>query len=160
MTALLLALDASSTMIGWVLYDGILHDHGEFRLGAVAPKNAAVDISERCRQAHMRLDDLLDRWPEIDCIAIESPVARYGSAVIAQARVSGALLALAAHRRLLVVEVTPQAAKKALTGKGNADKALMQRAAQAYAIQGEHASDALGVALAAVKLVKVVGVAA
>lgn len=159
MTAMLLALDASSTMIGWVLYDGTVIDHGEIRLGFAAAKNATADISLRCEQAYTRLADLLDRYGEIDCIAIESPVAQFAKAVIPQARVSGALLCVAALKRLHVVEITPGQAKRALTGMGNASKEEMQAAALAYGVTGEHASDALGVAKAAIGRVKVVEVA-
>jgi hypothetical protein len=68
--------------------------------------------------------------------------------VIPQARVSGAILALAGQRNLPLVEVTPSQGKKALTGIGNADKCTMMARASAYGVIGEHASDALGVVLA------------
>jgi len=153
----ILALDASSTMIGWCVYrDGAVIDHGEFKLGFAAAKNATADISLRCEQAHTRLEDLLDRYLDVDCIALESPVARFAKAVIPQARVSGAILACAALRRLHVVEVTPGQAKMALTSSGAADKAAMQVAALAYGVAGEHASDAVGVAKAAAARVRVV----
>lgn len=148
-TPTILALDASSTTIGYCLYDGAVLASGQIAL-------KADDIAERCRLAYAQLNGLLELYERPDVIAIESPVARYGSAVIAQARVSGALLCAASLAQLMVVEVTPQAAKKALTGRGNADKGLMQsRAGFKYGITGEHASDALGVALAAVNLVTV-----
>lgn len=53
MIATILALDASSTTIGWVVYDGVARDHGEVVL-------RGSDIADRCRQAHAALFDLLD----------------------------------------------------------------------------------------------------
>lgn len=148
-----LALDASSTTIGWVIYDGTVLDHGEVQL-------RGSDIADRCRQAHAALGLILANYPDIDVIALESPVGRFPKAVIPQARVSGALLATAALKCLHVVEVTPTQAKKALTGNGAASKEIMQVAARLCGVAGEHASDALGVALAAVGMVSVVEVAA
>jgi Holliday junction resolvasome RuvABC endonuclease subunit len=150
MSATILALDASSTSIGYVVYDGAVLDHGEIKL-------SGSDIADRCRQAHAALGLILANWPALDCIALESPVGRYVKALIPQARVSGALMACAALKRLHVVEVTPTQAKRALTSTGNADKALMRYEAHRYGVRGEHASDALGVALAAIGCVEVMG---
>ena len=148
MHATILAIDASSTQIGYCLYNGAVLAHGEIAL-------KDPDIAVRCRLAFAQINGLLELYPQSDVIAIESPVARFGSAVIAQARVSGALMVAASLKGLLIVEVTPPAAKKALTGRGNADKLAMQQAALAYGVRGEHAADALGVALSALKVVKV-----
>jgi Holliday junction resolvasome RuvABC endonuclease subunit len=147
--AFILALDASSTNIGWVLYAGQVLDHGEHRL-------QGDDIAVRCQTAYDILALLLDRFPQIDCLAIEAPIARFAKAVIPQARVSGALLTLAAQRWKHVIEITPTKAKRALAGKGNAKKQLMQASAAEYGVSGEHASDALGVAMAASTMVEVI----
>lgn len=145
----ILGIDCSSTNLGYVLYAGAVLAHGEHRLGG-------ADIACRCQTAYDILVLLLKRYPAIDAIAIESPVARFGGAVIPQARVSGALLLLAAQRNVLIVELTPSQGKKALTGIGNADKCTMMARASAYGVVGEHASDALGIALAALKQIQVV----
>lgn len=145
----ILGLDASSTNLGWcVLRGDRAIAHGETRLGG-------ADIAVRCQSAHDALRLLLDSFGAVDVIAIEAPVARFAAAVIPQARVSGALLALAASRMLYVLEVAPAQAKRALAQQGNADKAAMQAAAVDYGVRGEHASDALGVALAARPRVRV-----
>jgi len=148
-TPTILALDASSTMIGYCVYDGTIVASGEIAL-------KHTDIAVRCRLAFAQFNGLIELYPlPFDVIAIESPVARFGSAVIAQARVSGALLVAASLAQLMVVEVAPAAAKKALAGKGNADKKLMQAAAwERYGVRGEHAADAVGIALAAAPLVR------
>jgi Holliday junction resolvasome RuvABC endonuclease subunit len=148
-TATILALDASSTTIGYCVYwnEAVL-DHGEIKL-------TGTDIAERCRQAHAALNLILSTAPDVDAIAIEAPASPHKKSLIPQCRVSGALMAAAALKGLMVVEVTPQAGKIALTGKGNADKAAMQARARAYGVTGEHEADALGVALVAVGMVEV-----
>jgi Holliday junction resolvasome RuvABC endonuclease subunit len=153
MNPTILALDASSTAIGWCLYDGAVRDHGEVQL-------RGDDIADRCRQAHAALGLILANHPDVDCVALESPVMFRAKGLIPQCRVSGALMACAALKTLHVVEVTPTEAKKALTGYGSASKVLMQIDAERYGVAGEHASDALGVAIAAARMVSVVDEAA
>ena len=146
----ILALDASSTTIGYVVYAGTVLAFGEHKLGG-------ADIACRCQTARDILTLLLTRYPDVAVVALESPVALHAKAVIPQARVSGALLSLVAERAgLLWCEVPPAQAKRALTGHGNATKDEMQQAAVAYGVRGEHASDAVGVAKAAVGMIKVV----
>jgi Holliday junction resolvasome RuvABC endonuclease subunit len=144
----ILALDISSTRIGLVFYHGAVLDHAEWHLTG--------DIAERCRLAYSRFHAALERYPQIDCLAIESPVMRFAG-TIQQCRVAGAILALAGQRHLPLIEVAPAAAKLALAGKGNCSKDDMQAAAKARGVLGEHSADALGVALAALKRVSVVG---
>jgi Holliday junction resolvasome RuvABC endonuclease subunit len=113
------------------------------------------DIAERCRLAYSRFYTALERYPQMDVLAIESPIMRFAG-TIQQCRVSGAILALAGQRNLPFVEVSPTAAKFALAGIGNASKEIMQARASAYGVIGEHASDALGVALGKLKRIEVV----
>jgi Holliday junction resolvasome RuvABC endonuclease subunit len=117
----ILALDISSTHVGLVLYHGKVLDHAEWTL--------VGDIAERCRLAYSRFYTALERYPQIDVLAIESPIMRFAG-TIQQCRVSGAILALAGQRNLPFVEVSPTAAKFALAGKGNAIKQDMQRVCQ------------------------------
>ena len=148
MNPVLLSLDLSSTTIGWIILDGTVRDQGTIKL-------TGADIADRCRQAFAAVGLIIETHPDIDCVAIESPVARYAKAVIPQARVSGAVLARAALFGLHAIEVTPSQAKLALTGRGNASKENMQARAIACGVSGEHAADALGCALAALGRVKV-----
>lgn len=145
----ILALDASSTMIGWCLYAGDVVAHGEHKL-------AGGDIATRCQTAYDILVLLLQRFPAIDCVAIEAPASRFKKSLIPQCRVSGALMTVAAQNWKPVVEVSPTAAKCALAGVGGASKETMMARARAYGVLGEHASDALGVALASLKQIEVV----
>lgn len=147
--AVILSLDLSSTTIGWV----VLHADAVRDQGTVLLKGA--DIADRCRQAFASVGLIIETHPDIDCVAMESPVARFAKAVIPQARVSGAVLARCALFNLHTIEVTPSQAKRQLSGQGNASKEEMQRAAACYGVTGEHASDALGIALFAAGRVRV-----
>lgn len=151
MTPTILAIDSSSVMLGYCLYNGAVLASGEIAL-------KDPDIAVRCRLAFAQFNGLLELYAlhQIDVIAIESPVFGQAKSLIPQARVSGALMVAASLAGLLVLEVTPAAAKKALSGYGGASKALMQATAwERYGVRGEHAADSLGVALAACKLVQV-----
>lgn len=146
---ILLAIDASSTNLGWVvLDDGAVRDHGEARL-------TGADVNDRCRQAHAYVSALLRCHPDVDAVAIESPVGRFVKAVIPQALVSGAIRTAARLVDLHVVDVAPTEAKRALVGAGAASKTLMQACADKRGVRGEHAADALGVGLAAARRVEV-----
>jgi len=150
MNATILALDASSTTIGWVIYDG--GDHvGAYGQIALRGDN----INERCRLARTGIGLVLVNHTSVDYVAIESPASPHKKALIPQCYVSGAIRALLAERQIPIVDIAPQHAKQALAGKGNASKSEMQERAHAYGVTGEHAADALGVALAAAKLVSV-----
>jgi crossover junction endodeoxyribonuclease RuvC len=145
MTDRLLALDASSTAIGYcLLVDGRLVASGTVLL----PKRVA--IGARCAAAQAAFDRLWQQHGPTR-IAIEGPAFHVQPmALIAQQRVAGVLLLAAWKHGLSVAEVAPSAAKKALTGKGNADKGMMRGAAAIWGVIGdEHAADALGVALGA-----------
>ena len=149
MTATILALDASSTAIGWIVLDGgAVRDHGTAIL-------SGADINDRCRQAHAYVGSLLRCYPDLDCVAIESPVGRFIKAVIPQALVSGAIRTAVRLVELHVIDVSPTEAKRALSGSGAASKTLMQAVASQYGVTGEHAADAVGVALAAAAKVRV-----
>jgi Holliday junction resolvasome RuvABC endonuclease subunit len=145
----ILGLDASSTNVGWVVLDGtIVRDHGEIRL-------SHPDISERCRLARAGVGLVLRCHADIDAAAIETPVNRFAKATIPQCFVQGAVRSLLAELGILVCDVTPSQAKRALCDRGDASKAAMQQAAAARGVVGEHAADALGVALAGLGKVEV-----
>jgi Holliday junction resolvasome RuvABC endonuclease subunit len=145
----ILALDASSTTLGYCLYAGQVLASGEHKLGG-------ADIACRCQTAYDILTLLLKKWPQVDCVALEGPASRFKKSLIPQCRVAGALLTVIAQQNKLVVEVSPAAAKFALAGIGQCSKETMQARASAYGVVGEHAADSLGVALASLKQVQVV----
>jgi crossover junction endodeoxyribonuclease RuvC len=138
----ILSLDASSVTIGWVLWDGAVRDQGTVKL-------TGADIADRCRQAFASVGLMIETHPDIDVVALESPVWRFANSTLPQCHVQGAVMARVALFGLHVVSVSPAAAKRTLTGHGNADKLMMQRAAACYGVTGEHASDALAIALSA-----------
>jgi Holliday junction resolvasome RuvABC endonuclease subunit len=172
----ILALDISSSWLGWAY----LHPERRPIAKSIA-LGAKSDIAERCAKAAREVGLLIAACGDIDCVAIEAPVAQYASAVIAQCRVAGAVLAELAAHNLAWCEVSPAAAKRALAGAGNAQKRDMLAAAAPlrghdplfleiesrrglwaawmndYCVFDEHAADALGIALASMgKAVEVV----
>ncbi len=139
----LLALDASSTNIGWVL----LRDDDVEAHGTIVLKG---DQRQRLCLTETLIDGLIKKHAP-DGIAYEGPTRTFQSAIIAQQRVVGVILLTVNRLGMVDVEIAPAAAKKALTGKGNAKKPQMIAAAAAHlsGVYDEHAADALGVALAA-----------
>lgn len=120
---IILGLDCSSVTIGYALcVDARVERFGHHDL--------AGDIGARCAQASYHVANLLDTYKPA-LVIIESPVARFAKAVIPQARVSGAVLAVLADASALWHEAAPSEGKQALTGLGNADKTQMVRFAVA-----------------------------
>jgi len=118
---IILGLDMSSTCIGSAALDGAGPP-------ALERRDLTGDIGARCAQAATHVAALLDQHrPAL--VVIESPVNRFAKALIPQARVSGAVLAVLARRQALWTEVAPARAKQVLAGDGAASKAQMLRAA-------------------------------
>ncbi len=172
----ILALDISSTAIGWCyLQDDRAPLAKSIALGGKA------DIAARCAKAQAEAGLLLAACGSVDCVVIEAPVFQYANAAIAQCRVAGAVLAEVRAHGLAWCEIAPAAAKRALTGRGDAKKLqMLQAAAHRFGhdalflefaerhgvwaawmndrlIYDEHAADALGLALAGAPRVQVVG---
>lgn len=141
----LLALDISSTNIGWCLYaDGSPKAHGTLKLKG--------DLHQRIALTEPLIEDLVRRLKP-DRVAIEAPAYSRNTATVAQQRCCGVVLLVLGRHKLATVEIAPNTAKKALSGSGRADKKAMIAAARDY-LDGqfdEHAADALAVALAAVE---------
>ena len=165
----ILALDISSTAIGWCY----LQPDRAPLAKSIALGTSKNDIADRCAKAQAEVGLLLAACGSIDCVAIEAPVAQYASSIIAQCRVAGAVLAELSAHGLAWCEVAPTAAKRALTGRGDAKKLQMLQSAAPhfnqdalflefaerrgrwaawmndFCVYDEHAADALGLALAA-----------
>lgn len=143
----ILALDMSSTTIGvvaWSRSRGVTQ-HATWRLPG--------DIAARCGLAGALTAAQLVRTPP-DLVVIESPVGRYAKALIPQARVSGAVLAVLAAAGVAWIEIAPAAAKRALAGRGTASKAaVFAAAARTFAPASEHEADAYALVAAALQLV-------
>lgn len=120
-----LAFDSSSTTIGWSVFEnGRRTRSGTHHL-------VDKDIAVRCEGAHQFVQTMLT-WQVPDLVVLESPVGRFAKAVVPQARVSGAILAAISETGVRYIEVAPTEAKKALAGKGTADKVEMLAAAAPY----------------------------
>lgn len=179
MNPTILALDISSTALGYGFYDGAVQAHGTILL-------QHADINHRCRLGRAHIAGLIALHPDIDAVAIEGPASQFKGALIPQCLVSGAIRSYAAELNIAICDIPPQHAKQALAGKGNATKREMLEAAAAHFgycaetlscrcrrdiwaawLDGcavpeytEHEADSLGVALAAMKVVSVEQVAA
>jgi Holliday junction resolvasome RuvABC endonuclease subunit len=172
----ILALDISSTWLGWCY----LQDDRAPLAKSIA-LGGKLDIAARCAKAQAEVSLLLAACGSVDCVVIEAPVFQYANAAIAQCRVAGAVLAELSAHTLAWCEVAPAAVKRALTGRGDAKKLQMLQAAASHfnhdplflefaerrgvwaawmhdvCVYDEHAADALGLALAMVGRVEVVG---
>ncbi len=150
---LLLALDASSTSIGAIVWD-MNHDAVYHR--AVWHAKDGATIGQRIAGTVSFVEPLCSMYRP-RALAFEGPAYRAAPlALIAQQRVVGMVLYLAHERGLPTFEVPPATAKKALTNTGTADKDMMLRFAASYLLgtSTEHEADALGVALAARGMIK------
>lgn len=139
----ILALDASSSHVGWIVWNGTdAEAHGTIKLSGEQIKRLPV--------INLAIADLLRRYAP-DGVAVEAPAFSRTSELVSQQRVMGAILLSIETYGLLVTEVAPNSAKKALAENGRAKKPEMIKAATlrlGHAV-GEHIADALGVALVA-----------
>lgn len=120
-----IALDASSTTIGWVLAeDGARRFSGTHHLKG--------DIEARIEQAHGFVIGLINTWQGAEVLVTEAPAVRFVKGAIPQLRVSGAIILAAKVKGVAWREVSPTEGKKALAGKGGAKKDEMLRAAASH----------------------------
>lgn len=176
----ILGIDTSSKRLGWCVWqDGRVLGHGMMVL-----RKDGEPLAQACHGARELIKAVLyehiDRHP--DAIAFEAAASRHANSLITQSEVRGALRGLAASCQILDLDITPQGVKKALKCAGNADKKAVITAAALHLTPGqeitvvklkgdywatgrngsqdrlysEHEADALGVCLAASKIVKVV----
>lgn len=142
----ILGLDLSTTHIGTAIVDsnGQYLNAGELTL--------AGDFDARMRRAVHEIAILLASW-QPDIVAIESPFVGKNRQTALQLGLMRGIAWTIAIRRLNIVpiEITPAEAKQALTGNGRASKTDMMYFARLHSAVylPEHASDALGVAIAA-----------
>lgn len=118
---IILGLDMSSVTIGHAVHDGR-------EIKSWGNDTLTGDIATKCAQAADAVRYLLRRHQPA-LVVIESPVARYAKAVLPQARVSGAVLAVFALEQTLWTEVPPHVGKWALTQDRTATKREMVAAA-------------------------------
>lgn len=143
---LILAFDISSVALGIVAYDGVRVTHRQ--TVDLPPK---LEIGGRIYLAGIQYTTLIARL-QPSAVAYEGPnKGGHINATIQIQRVVGPLLARAYSAEVLVAEIAPASAKKALTGNGRADKKEMIRHAEGMfgGHWTEHEADALGVALQA-----------
>jgi len=140
----ILALDLSTTNIGWV----ISLPNGSFDHNTItpyAPKDSKInDRLVAIADALQQIFELQDPTH----VAYEAQ-SKYGPNSFAHSYVIGLMLVLALRRGITPVPIAPTTGKKALTGHGTADKAAMVLAAYPHlGTCTDHEADALGVLFA------------
>lgn len=121
-----MGVDPGSHRTGWGLLAGDIHnpvlvDCGEIRLPEGEPLPRRLDLLRR------RFEALLSELRP-DVAAVESPFhGASARSALQLAHARGVLLASLSASGIEVVEHTPAAIKKAVTGNGRADKSQVQR---------------------------------
>ena len=152
----ILGLDPGTTKAaptGWALVD--TSADRVLRYGLLKPNGGEHLAELACQFQHLIRNPTGDPFAwRFDYIAIESPfVGCNAKTGLVLARLVGAYEAVAAIHGIAVKEVTPSAAKSALTGNGKATKVEVQRAVQLRydIVVPSHCADAIAVALASVE---------
>lgn len=109
-----IALDASSTTIGWCLGE----DEKPVFWGT---KKLEGDLSARMLSAHQFTHELIQTWG-LARVAIEAPAFAFKGSGIPQVRVSGAILLAVIMRDLPWRDVSPSMVKLSIAGTGKASK--------------------------------------
>jgi Holliday junction resolvasome RuvABC endonuclease subunit len=133
----ILALDCSSTTIG-VCYDGRIQPTITLK---------SDDVFRRALLGWQAVSCLLDLYGHnVDLVVMELPASRFNGALIPQCHVQGHIGASLVNLGIAVHRFAPSVAKQVLTGKGNADKAMMIAATMTrlphIGKPDEHAADA------------------
>lgn len=140
-----LGLDLSLRSTGWALVD--FDDATAVEAGVIETK-PALELSERLALIADSVLTLVDEWTPIE-IGVEAPfAARSGTTTIRLGMVHGAVRLACWRRCIAPAEVTPATLKHHATGRGNADKTVMQaRALARFGVTvGPDEADALWVA--------------
>lgn len=137
--------------IQWSVLGGepALVEAGVLRLNITRP------LAERLKQLHDDLGAMLDELAP-DVLAVEGLFSMYRNprTAILMAHARGVVLLQASLRGMSLVELTPTEVKKAVTGRGHASKAQVQRAVMAQCglaglPEPSDVADAIAVALCA-----------
>lgn len=154
----ILGIDPGTRITGFACVDAAadplarptLVEAGVFRLG-----DAQSDIPTRLAELDADLRALLQRLAP-DLVAVESLFAHYKhpATAITMAHARGVLLLAIRNASLTLVELKPNAVKKAITGHGHASKHQIQHAVMAaYELPGlpepEDMADAIAIATCA-----------
>lgn len=144
-------IDPGSRYTGWGVID---HQGSKYRMVdcGVLAVGERRPLADRLRDIHLGLEALLERHAP-DAVFLES-IFHHKSArsalVLGHAR--GVALLACGLRELPLVEISPSEVKKAVTGRGRADKAQVQAMVKVLLglpeVAQEDASDALAVAFA------------
>lgn len=167
---IVLGLDPGFASLGWALVEITSQDERILHVGTIRTAKARTrvlvtdDLHRRGQELARALAALLESYPTVGAICAESwSQPRNASAAAKVARAWGVIDALAEARALPLLSASPQAIKKAMTGKASASKeeviaaldALLDGGMEAALVAGkvnkgqrEHAADAVGAVVA------------
>ena len=115
MTKRQIALDASSTTIGWVL-----GEDGQRRFSGT--QKLKGELEARIEQAYSFTLSLLNTWIGAEILVTEAPGGRFMKGVLPQVRVNGVIILACRQRGVTWGEVSAKEAKLAFAGSGIAKK--------------------------------------
>jgi len=143
-----LGIDPGSRVTGWGLVEAA--PRGARRIAGGAALPVGRDLAEKLGDLAAKVEGLLDEW-QPSVVAVERAfVGRNASSALRLGEVRGALFAVAARRRIPVIDYPPATVKVAVTGSGRAEKDAVARGV-ALILGGTHApgdaTDALAVAI-------------
>jgi len=145
-----LGIDPGSRRLGW----GVVEREG-LKLRAIAAGVLKLDVDVslelRLKEVHEALSALCETY-EIDAMAVEDIFyARFPNAAIKLAHVRGVILLVGAQQGLPVSSYPPSIVKKAIAGRGAADKVQVARLVAASLklakLPPADAADALAIAM-------------
>ena len=110
-----IALDASSTTIGWAL-----GEDGQRRFSGT--QKLKGELEARIEQAYQFTLDLIDTWSGATVLVTEAPGGKFLKGVLPQVRVNGVIILACRKKGVTWGEVSSTEAKLALTGSGKAKK--------------------------------------
>jgi len=118
----ILGLDPGLRVTGW----GVVEAQGN-RLSHVADgvvtSDEAGDLATRLAQLHEGIMAVIDAWQPAEAAVEETFVNRNPHSTLKLGQARGVVLLAPARRGLPVTEYTPNAIKKAVVGRGHAEKA-------------------------------------
>lgn len=146
---LILGIDPGSRITGYGLIEIVGQQTRYVESGCL--RLLATAMPERLRQLHDQLSEIIQQY-QPNQLAIEQVfVARNPSSALKLGQARGVAIVVAACRNMSIAEYSARQVKKAVVGKGAADKAQVQHMVRillniSHPLQAD-AADALGIAL-------------
>lgn len=145
-----MGLDPGLRHTGWGVID-VAGTHLRHIAHGAVHSDAGDDLSERLRQLHDQLADVLDAWQPDEAAVEETFVNKNPVSTLKLGQARGVVLLVPALRGIPVAEYAPNMIKKAVVGSGHAHKdqihAMVSMLLPGVKILSGDAADALSVAI-------------